>query len=97
MNEAHHAEPPPSHGGKRDSGTANANGGWLRRLVRPQLVITQKALNHKSQDSEEPLPTPETMLSNHDQNNKNTNTHRTAFARVAKQIKSRDGRSDYEQ
>ena len=28
------AEPPPTHGVNRDSGTASANGGWLRRLVR---------------------------------------------------------------
>jgi hypothetical protein len=30
------AEPPPTRGVNRDSGTASANGGWLRRLVRPQ-------------------------------------------------------------
>ena len=29
------AEPPPTRGVNRDSGTASANGGWLRRLVRP--------------------------------------------------------------
>src|SRR5271154_7194914 len=29
------AEPPPTRGVNRDSGTANGNGGWLRRLVRP--------------------------------------------------------------
>jgi hypothetical protein len=28
------AEPPPTRGVNRDSGTASANGGWLRRLVR---------------------------------------------------------------
>src|SRR5471032_3178876 len=28
------AEPPPTRDGNRDSGTASANGGWLRRLVR---------------------------------------------------------------
>jgi len=28
------AEPPPTNGVNRDSGTASANGGWLRRLVR---------------------------------------------------------------
>jgi hypothetical protein len=30
------AEPPPTCGVNRDSGTASANGGWLRRLVRPK-------------------------------------------------------------
>ena len=30
------AEPPPTSGVNRDSGTASANGGWLRRLVRPK-------------------------------------------------------------
>src|SRR5665213_2450912 len=30
------AEPPPTRGVNRDSGTASANGGWLRRLVRPK-------------------------------------------------------------
>src|SRR5271168_2143475 len=29
------AEPPPTRGVNRDSGTASGNGGWLRRLVRP--------------------------------------------------------------
>ena len=29
------AEPPPTRGVNRDSGTDSANGGWLRRLVRP--------------------------------------------------------------
>ena len=28
------AEPPPTRGVNRDSGTDRANGGWLRRLVR---------------------------------------------------------------
>jgi hypothetical protein len=28
------AEPPPTRDVNRDSGTASANGGWLRRLVR---------------------------------------------------------------
>ena len=30
------AEPPPTCDVNRDSGTASANGGWLRRLVRRQ-------------------------------------------------------------
>jgi hypothetical protein len=30
------AEPPPTRDVSRDSGTASANGGWLRRLVRHQ-------------------------------------------------------------
>jgi len=29
------AEPPPTRDANRDSGTESANGGWLRRLVRP--------------------------------------------------------------
>ncbi len=29
------AEPPPTGDVNRDSGTDSANGGWLRRLVRP--------------------------------------------------------------
>ncbi len=29
------AEPPPTRGVNRNSGTASGNGGWLRRLVRP--------------------------------------------------------------
>src|ERR1039457_136941 len=29
------AEPPPTRDVNRDSGTDSANGGWLRRLVRP--------------------------------------------------------------
>ena len=33
------AEPPPTRGVNRDSGTASANGGWLRRLVRPRVII----------------------------------------------------------
>ena len=31
------AEPPPTRGVNRDSGTASANGGWLRRLVRQHV------------------------------------------------------------
>ncbi len=30
------AEPPPTRDVNRDSGTDSANGGWLRRLVRPR-------------------------------------------------------------
>ena len=39
------AEPPPTRGVNRDSGTDSANGGWLRRLVRPirrHLKYSQK-------------------------------------------------------
>ena len=32
------AEPPPTRGVNRDSGTASANGGWLRRLVRRSFL-----------------------------------------------------------
>jgi hypothetical protein len=31
------AEPPPTRDVNRDSGTASANGGWLRRLVRRRI------------------------------------------------------------
>src|ERR1039457_2595166 len=40
------AEPPPTRGVNRDSGTASANGGWLRRLVRPLLEMLSAL--HKS-------------------------------------------------
>ena len=33
------AEPPPTRGVNRDSGTDSANGGWLRRLVRRRRHI----------------------------------------------------------
>ena len=33
------AEPPPTGDVNRDSGTDSANGGWLRRLVRPQVYV----------------------------------------------------------
>ena len=36
------AEPPPTRGVNRDSGTDSANGGWLRRLVRPCHRDTHK-------------------------------------------------------
>src|ERR1035441_1529454 len=35
------AEPPPTRDVNRDSGTASANGGWLRRLVRPLVNVTE--------------------------------------------------------
>jgi hypothetical protein len=38
------AEPPPTRGVNRDSGTASANGGWLRRLVRPRRNHNSKTL-----------------------------------------------------
>ena len=34
------AEPPPTRGVNRDSGTDSANGGWLRRLVRLRIFYT---------------------------------------------------------
>ena len=42
------AEPPPTRDVNRDSGTDSANGGWLRRLVRPRLIIQNHArqINH---------------------------------------------------
>src|SRR5665213_1082892 len=36
------AEPPPTRGVNRDSGTASANGGWLRRLVRHRGHLSSK-------------------------------------------------------
>jgi hypothetical protein len=42
------AEPPPTRGVNRDSGTASANGGWLRRLVRQQNIHDSiKPVNRK--------------------------------------------------
>ena len=38
------AEPPPTWDANRDSGTDSANGGWLRRLVRPLLSHKSKIL-----------------------------------------------------
>jgi uncharacterized protein YneF (UPF0154 family) len=38
------AEPPPTRGVNRDSGTASANGGWLRRLVRHHLDLSSDRL-----------------------------------------------------
>jgi hypothetical protein len=35
------AEPPPIRDVNRDSGTASANGGWLRRLVRRQHIYNK--------------------------------------------------------
>ena len=40
------AEPPPTRDVNRDSGTASANGGWLRRLVR-LLRHTKSVIKHK--------------------------------------------------
>src|ERR1700722_4462167 len=37
------AEPPPTRDVNRDSGTASANGGWLRRLVRRHIVHISKS------------------------------------------------------
>ena len=37
------AEPPPTRDGNRDSGTDSANGGWLRRLVRPHSVQSKSS------------------------------------------------------
>ena len=37
------AEPPPTRDVNRDSGTASANGGWLRRLVEPSRFAADLA------------------------------------------------------
>src|ERR1019366_8566469 len=42
------AEPPPTRDVNRDSGTASANGGWLRRLVRRLNHVTHSNLNSMS-------------------------------------------------
>jgi hypothetical protein len=39
------AEPPPTRDVNRDSGTASANGGWLRRLVRQTVKSHALAKN----------------------------------------------------
>src|SRR5581483_10738385 len=48
---AQEAEPPPTCDVNRDSGTDRANGGWLRLLVRPQLVNNHKLPQHAHRDS----------------------------------------------
>jgi hypothetical protein len=46
------AEPPPTNGVNRDSGTASANGGWLRRLVRLLAHLCGgRVTNHKINDA----------------------------------------------
>ena len=40
------AEPPPTRDVNRDSGTASANGGWLRRLVRLLAYLVQVHIHH---------------------------------------------------
>src|ERR1035441_1575847 len=40
------AEPPPTRGVNRDSGTDSANGGWLRRLVRQQRRHNSNQSHH---------------------------------------------------
>src|ERR1017187_6332151 len=45
------AEPPPTRGVNRDSGTASANGGWLRRLVRQHIVKTHNVLGVSSKSA----------------------------------------------
>src|ERR1017187_8382255 len=52
------AEPPPTRGVNRDSGTDSANGGWLRRLVRQMI----KNLNHLSTYRKVSLRYPQTRL-----------------------------------
>ena len=46
------AEPPPTRDVNRDSGTASANGGWLRRLVRRHLFLSRPL----KQSYDEPRP-----------------------------------------
>ena len=43
------AEPPPTCDVNRDSGTASANGGWLRRLVIPRVERVHHRLPFQSQ------------------------------------------------
>jgi len=40
------AEPPPTRDVNRDSGTASANGGWLRRLVRQMVCHLHLELDY---------------------------------------------------
>src|ERR1039457_538812 len=45
------AEPPPTRDVNRDSGTASANGGWLRRLVRhrrPHLASSSISVRRRA-------------------------------------------------
>src|SRR5665213_4019147 len=51
------AEPPPTRDVNRDSGTASANGGWLRRLVRRLHRDQSNAINNASETIETPINT----------------------------------------
>src|SRR5665647_3874700 len=42
------AEPPPTRDVNRDSGTDNAIGGWLQRLVRPLATICKHKMKMKN-------------------------------------------------
>jgi hypothetical protein len=46
------AEPPPTRDVNRDSGTDRANGGWLRRLVRPLATIYKHKMKKLSSKTE---------------------------------------------
>src|SRR5271169_6173110 len=52
------AEPPPTRDVNRDSGTASANGGWLRRLVRRFNRIHFKLRNPSITFYRQRLPSP---------------------------------------
>jgi hypothetical protein len=52
-------EPPPTHYVNRDSGTASANGDWLRQLVSQE----KKNTNKKSSNASTRLPPPSASLS----------------------------------
>jgi hypothetical protein len=45
------AEPPPTRDENRDSGTASANGGWLRRLVSWRLSANKPIQQNGSRPS----------------------------------------------
>jgi hypothetical protein len=47
------AEPPPTRDVNRDSGTDSANGGWLRRLVRPLVIICSQHKQRKHENEHE--------------------------------------------
>ena len=50
------AEPPPTRGVNRDSGTASANGGWLRRLVRQTAHVSGLQSTEKTLPASSAMP-----------------------------------------
>jgi len=56
------AEPPPTRDVNRDSGTDRANGGWLRRLVRPQRIHYIKPCKPLATTRQPPIKTSDNII-----------------------------------